>query len=199
MNKEYLEYCKKEIQEYLEKELIRPSKSPWSCMGFYVMKASEIERGAPSPDTIIRPKPHNTLANIVKNSTKKEQTTGTPVPSLNPLAKISNKFTPLQYYNVIIGPSKLVSYQNPYEDQYLEKNELLPEAYDYFGEKSSIVLGYRLISFVASQAISWIMAWEYTTIQQYETVDIKTLCRQTKVKWWKKFNNNLISKSKIDE
>ncbi|RDX88184.1 hypothetical protein CR513_30255, partial [Mucuna pruriens] len=43
------------------------------------------------------------------------------------------------------------------------------------------------------------MAWEYTTIQQYETIDIKTLCRQTKVKWWKKFNNNLISKSKIDE
>ncbi|RDX88198.1 hypothetical protein CR513_30245, partial [Mucuna pruriens] len=47
MNKEYLEYCKKKIQEYLEKELIRPSKSPWSCMGFYVMKASKIERGAP--------------------------------------------------------------------------------------------------------------------------------------------------------
>ncbi|RDY00448.1 hypothetical protein CR513_16376, partial [Mucuna pruriens] len=41
MNKEYLDYCKKEIQEYLEKKLIRPSKSPWSCTGFYVMKASE--------------------------------------------------------------------------------------------------------------------------------------------------------------
>ncbi|RDX88186.1 hypothetical protein CR513_30251, partial [Mucuna pruriens] len=36
----------KKIQEYLEKELIRLSKSPWSCTGFYVMKASEIERGA---------------------------------------------------------------------------------------------------------------------------------------------------------
>ncbi|KAL4391532.1 hypothetical protein AHAS_Ahas03G0254500 [Arachis hypogaea] len=47
MNKEYLEYCKKEIQEYLDKGLIRPSKSPWSCTGFYVIKASEIERGAP--------------------------------------------------------------------------------------------------------------------------------------------------------
>ncbi|KAL4370795.1 hypothetical protein AHAS_Ahas06G0101500 [Arachis hypogaea] len=46
MNKEYLEYCKKEIQEYLDKGLIRPSKSPWSCTGFYVMKVSEIERGA---------------------------------------------------------------------------------------------------------------------------------------------------------
>ncbi|RDX95106.1 hypothetical protein CR513_22413, partial [Mucuna pruriens] len=75
----------------------------------------------------------------------------------------------------------------------------IKEAYDYFGEKSSFVPSYLLISFVASQAITWIMAWEYTTIQQYETVDIKTLCRQTKVKWWKKFNNNLISKSKIDE
>ncbi|RDX88146.1 hypothetical protein CR513_30298, partial [Mucuna pruriens] len=47
MNKEYLEYYKKEIQEYLDKTLIRPSKSPWSCTRFYVMKASEIERGAP--------------------------------------------------------------------------------------------------------------------------------------------------------
>ena len=34
MNKEYLEYCKKEIQEYLDKGLIRPSKSLWSCTGF---------------------------------------------------------------------------------------------------------------------------------------------------------------------
>ncbi|RDX87438.1 hypothetical protein CR513_31087, partial [Mucuna pruriens] len=265
----------------------------------------------------------NTLAIIVKNSTTKEHTTTTYVPSPNPLAKTSNKFTPLQYHNVIIGPSKLVNYQNPYEDQYLENDELLPiivlkkdqakanpiqvarilfppnfhylpihphktrtfyefilvdidsieifhtqdkqgiiqfskikiltilshqdwnqpmfeqksfsrsflpqhstyydymdvwyhfiwfrrgislkfprwfikwfidfepvptifpleinETYNYFGEKSSFVPGYHLISF------------------QYETIDIKTLCRQTKVKWWKKFNNNLISKSKIDE
>ncbi|RDX81847.1 hypothetical protein CR513_37422, partial [Mucuna pruriens] len=54
------------------------------------------------------------------------------------------------------------------------------EAYNYFGEKSSSVPGYRLVSFVASQAITWIMAWEYTIIQQYETVDIKTVCCQTK-------------------
>jgi len=46
MNQQYLEYCRKEIQEYLDKGLIRPSKSPWSCSRFYVMKASEIERGA---------------------------------------------------------------------------------------------------------------------------------------------------------
>ncbi|RDX95104.1 hypothetical protein CR513_22420, partial [Mucuna pruriens] len=71
--------------------------------------------------TTIRPRPPNTLSNIVKNSTTKEQTTVTLVPSLNPLTKISNKFTHLEYHNVIIGPSKL----NPYEDQYLEKNELL--------------------------------------------------------------------------
>ncbi|RDX60306.1 hypothetical protein CR513_61563, partial [Mucuna pruriens] len=208
----------------------------------------------------------------------KEHSTTTLVPSPNPLAKTLNMFTPLQYHNVIIGPNKLVNYQNPYEDQYLEKDELLPiivlekdqakvnpihtgtnpcfnknpspnhfylnitlimiiwmldtmdsflvylvhkwnivkvpkmwfidfgpiptifpleieETYNFFGEKLSFVPGYRLISFVASQAITWIMALEYTTIQQYETIDIKTLCHQTKVKWWKKFNNNLISKS----
>ena len=31
MNKEILEHCKKEIQGFLDKKLIRPSKSPWSC------------------------------------------------------------------------------------------------------------------------------------------------------------------------
>jgi hypothetical protein len=30
MNQQYLEYCKKEIKDYLDKKLIRPSKSPWS-------------------------------------------------------------------------------------------------------------------------------------------------------------------------
>ncbi|RDX95013.1 Orf V, partial [Mucuna pruriens] len=70
------------------------------------------------------------------------------------------------------------------------------EAYNYFSEKSSFVPSYHLISFVASQ--------EYTTTQQYETVDIKNFYCQTKVKWWKKFNNTLINntlinKSKIDE
>ncbi|RDX87444.1 hypothetical protein CR513_31081, partial [Mucuna pruriens] len=54
MNKEYLEYCKKEIQEYLEKELIKPSKSLWSCTRFYVMKVCEIERGAPRLSDLIK-------------------------------------------------------------------------------------------------------------------------------------------------
>jgi len=39
MNAELLEYCKKEIQTLLEKKLIRPSKSPWSCAAFYVNNA----------------------------------------------------------------------------------------------------------------------------------------------------------------
>lgn len=47
MNQQYLEYCKKEIQDYLDKGLTRLSKSPWSCSGFHVMNASEQERGAP--------------------------------------------------------------------------------------------------------------------------------------------------------
>jgi len=57
MNQEYLEYWKKEIQEYLDKGLIRVSKSPWSFAGFYVMKALEIERGAPM--LVINYKPLN--------------------------------------------------------------------------------------------------------------------------------------------
>ena len=44
MSLELLEYCKKEINNLLSKELIRSSNSPWSCAAFYVQKASEIER-----------------------------------------------------------------------------------------------------------------------------------------------------------
>ena len=44
MNAELLEYCKTEIQSLLDKKLIWPSKSPWSC-AFYVNNAPEKERG----------------------------------------------------------------------------------------------------------------------------------------------------------
>ncbi|KAL7137833.1 hypothetical protein ABFS83_10G120400 [Erythranthe nasuta] len=36
MNKDYLELCKKEIENLQKKGLIRPSKSPRSCTAFYV-------------------------------------------------------------------------------------------------------------------------------------------------------------------
>ena len=41
MNPELLEYCKKEINDLLDKNLIRASYSPWSCAAFYVQKASD--------------------------------------------------------------------------------------------------------------------------------------------------------------
>ena len=36
MNPKLLEYCKKEINDLLNKKLIRSSHSPWSCAAFYV-------------------------------------------------------------------------------------------------------------------------------------------------------------------
>ncbi|KAK9676273.1 hypothetical protein RND81_11G065800, partial [Saponaria officinalis] len=47
MNAEYLALCKNEIASLIEKKLIRPSKSPWSCTAFYVNKHAEQERGVP--------------------------------------------------------------------------------------------------------------------------------------------------------
>ena len=41
MNSQYLELCKKEISSLLQKSLIRPSKSLWSCTTFYVNKHAE--------------------------------------------------------------------------------------------------------------------------------------------------------------
>ncbi|XP_075084901.1 uncharacterized protein LOC107780792 [Nicotiana tabacum] len=50
MNAELLEFCKKEIDNLLQKSLIKPSKSPWSCTAFYVNNAAEKERGIPRLD-----------------------------------------------------------------------------------------------------------------------------------------------------
>lgn len=47
MNTRFLELAKTEIQDLLGKNLIRPSKSPWSCTAFYVENAAEFEREAP--------------------------------------------------------------------------------------------------------------------------------------------------------
>jgi len=57
MNAELLEYCKKEIQTLLDKKLIRPSKSPWSCAAFYVNNAAKKERDV--PHLVINYKPLN--------------------------------------------------------------------------------------------------------------------------------------------
>ena len=45
MNKDLLSYYEKEIQDLIDKKLIRKSKSPWSCSVFYVQKQAELERG----------------------------------------------------------------------------------------------------------------------------------------------------------
>ena len=59
MNKETLELCKKEIKGFLDKKLIRPSKSPWSCAAFYVNNADEKEKG--EPRMVINYKPLNNI------------------------------------------------------------------------------------------------------------------------------------------
>jgi hypothetical protein len=43
MSQELLKYCKTEINELLNKGIIMPSKSYWSCDAFYVQNQTEIE------------------------------------------------------------------------------------------------------------------------------------------------------------
>jgi hypothetical protein len=47
MSEETMEFCRNEIEDLLRKDIIRKSKSPWSCLPFYVQKNAELERGAP--------------------------------------------------------------------------------------------------------------------------------------------------------
>ena len=52
-----MKFCKNEINDLLEKKIIQHSKSPWSCLAFYVQKNAELERGAPR--LVINYKPLN--------------------------------------------------------------------------------------------------------------------------------------------
>ena len=52
-----LEHYKKEIESFLARKLISPSKSPWSCAAFYIEKRAELEREVPR--LVINYKPLN--------------------------------------------------------------------------------------------------------------------------------------------
>ncbi|RDX97481.1 Tf2-11, partial [Mucuna pruriens] len=71
------------------------------------------------------------------------------------------------------------------------------EVYNYFRENSTFVPRYIMISFIASQSITWILAWDYKVIPQYEDeiTDMKLLTRKIR----KKFNIELINKAKISK
>ena len=43
MNAQLLDYCKEEIKDLLDKNLIRNNQSPWSCAAFYVQKPSKFD------------------------------------------------------------------------------------------------------------------------------------------------------------
>ena len=64
MNKELLTLCKAEINDLLQKGLIRPSKSPWSCTAFYVNNQGEKERGVPR--LVINYKPLNKVLEWIR-------------------------------------------------------------------------------------------------------------------------------------
>jgi len=64
MNQETLRLCKEEIKRFLNKKLIRPSKSPWSCAAFYVNNANEKERG--EPRMVINYKPLNNILKWIR-------------------------------------------------------------------------------------------------------------------------------------
>jgi hypothetical protein len=64
MNQEIMEFCKNEINDLLEKKIIRHSKSPWSCPSFYVQKNAELERGVPR--LVINYKPLNKVLEWIR-------------------------------------------------------------------------------------------------------------------------------------
>ncbi|EOY19234.1 Uncharacterized protein TCM_044215 [Theobroma cacao] len=72
MNKEMEEFCRKEIQDLLNKKLIRKNSLPWSCFTFYVIKNAILERG--TPRLVINYKPLNKALEWIRypNPNKKD-------------------------------------------------------------------------------------------------------------------------------
>jgi hypothetical protein len=66
MNQEVMEFCKSEINDLLDKGIIRKSKSPWSCPAFYIQKNVELERG--TPRLVINYKPLNKVLEWIRYS-----------------------------------------------------------------------------------------------------------------------------------
>nr|KYP34346.1 polyprotein [Cajanus cajan] len=97
MNTQYLEYCKKEIQEYLDKGLIRDSKSPWSCSAFYVMNAAEQERGAPT--LVINYKPLNKVLKWIRYPLPNKQDL---IKRLNHASIFSKFHMKSGYYQIVV-------------------------------------------------------------------------------------------------
>jgi len=64
MSQEIMEFCKNEITELLEKNIIHKIKSPWSCPAFYVQKNAELERGVPR--LVINYKPLNSVLEWIR-------------------------------------------------------------------------------------------------------------------------------------
>ena len=64
MSQELMDFCRTEIENLLSKNIIRKSKSPWSCSAFYVQKKAEIERGVPR--LVINYKPLNKVLEWVR-------------------------------------------------------------------------------------------------------------------------------------
>ena len=64
MNAKTVKFCKNEIHDLLKKKLIRNSKSPWSCVAYYVQKNAKIERG--TPRLVINYKPLNKILEWIR-------------------------------------------------------------------------------------------------------------------------------------
>ncbi|KAM3383016.1 hypothetical protein P3S68_008591 [Capsicum galapagoense] len=65
MNTELVEFCKREIDNLLQKGLIKSSKSPWLCTAFYINNAAEKELGMPR--LVINYKPLNEVLKWIRH------------------------------------------------------------------------------------------------------------------------------------
>ncbi|XP_057442877.1 uncharacterized protein LOC130734457 isoform X2 [Lotus japonicus] len=82
-------------------------------------------------------------------------------------------------------------------DESIFPEEVKP-LFKYFAQKSNFIMEDKLLMFTASQAISWILTWDWRTVEIYEDTELYQLYRIFKIKWWAKFNISLIQQTKLE-
>ena len=93
MNVETVEFFQKEINDLLQKKLIRNSKSPWSCVAFYVKKKKKAKIGRGTPRLVINYKPLNKVLEWIRY----------PIPNKNDLVHRLSKAVIFSKFNMKSG------------------------------------------------------------------------------------------------
>lgn len=77
--------------------------------------------------------------------------------------------------------------------------EYAVKAFEVFTNENTFPKHMQLISFCASFGINWITSWSYGTEKLWDDCNITEVVRELRIRWWNKFNLELLSRDRLNE